>query len=203
MKNTRALSKEKRNSIIEAAISEFERVGYVAASMDRISTDANVSKATVYNHFGSKKELFLALVMILKVIMDKYHYIDYDPKRSIEKQLRQFATQELELVCDPYNMTLMRIAINVMMNECEITSMIKEIAKDHIFENLAKWFDDAKADGKLQFDDTQFVTQQFVGNIKCFAFYPQLYGGAELLPKKMWSKVTDHAVKIVLTLYQK
>lgn len=202
MKKNRPLNEEKRKAIIKAAVDEFHAKGYEGSSMDTISKKAGVSKATVYNHFGSKKELFMSLMMVLKEILDKFHYIEYDQNRSIEEQLRKFATQELELVSNPYNMTLMSITINVIMNECEVTSIIKEMAKDSIFENLVIWFEDAKADSKLTFDDAEFVAQQFVGNIKCFAFYPQLYGVAQLLPKNEWSNIIENAVKIITMLYK-
>lgn len=203
MKRTRALSKEKRASIIEAAIAEFKRVGYEAASMDRVSTEANVSKATVYNHFGSKKELFIALISQLKNALDEYHFISYDQEKSIEEQLRKFALQELEFICNPRNMTLMQIAINAIMNECEVTSFLQEMSQDNFLDNLIQWFNDAKIDGKLHFENPEFVAQQFVGNIKCFALYPQLYGGANILEKSAWNHIIDNVIKIILLLYIK
>lgn len=201
MKRTRILSQEKRVAIIEAAVTEFERVGYETASMDKIAFDANVSKATVYNHFGSKKELFLALIMQLKNALDEYHAIKYDAIKSIEEQLKVFAEQDLEFVCNPRNMTLMRIGINALMNECEVTPFLRELSNDHLFNNLIQWFNDAKIDGKLSFEDATFVTQQFMGNIKCFAFYPQVYGGAKLLEQHEWKHIIDNAIKIIVLLY--
>ncbi len=195
------MNEEKRSSIIRAAIEEFDRVGYEAANMDKISICANVSKATVYNHFGSKKDLFLALIEMLKKIVNEYTYIEYLSSKSIEQQLRDFAIQELEMVCNPYNMVLIRITITALMNECEVTPILKETLKDHFFENLIKWFNATKKDGRLYFDDAEFVTQQFIGNIKCFALYPQLYSGAKILPKEDWEKVISNAVGIVLKLY--
>jgi AcrR family transcriptional regulator len=40
----------------------FFQEGYAGAAMDRITAEAGVSKATVYNHFRSKEELLLAVV---------------------------------------------------------------------------------------------------------------------------------------------
>ncbi len=51
----------KREAIVRAARAVFVRDGF-EAGMDLIAAEAGVSKVTVYNHFGSKEALFLAVV---------------------------------------------------------------------------------------------------------------------------------------------
>ncbi|MEU4393855.1 TetR/AcrR family transcriptional regulator [Kribbella sp. NPDC023855] len=51
----------KREAIIHAARSAFVRDGFDAA-MDAIAADAGVSKVTVYNHYGTKETLFMAVI---------------------------------------------------------------------------------------------------------------------------------------------
>lgn len=51
----------KQRAIIEAARASFLAEGF-DASMDTIAAAADVSKVTVYNHFGSKEALFIAVV---------------------------------------------------------------------------------------------------------------------------------------------
>ena len=57
--SARALAK--RRAIVEAAHARFLSEGY-DTSVDAIALDANVSKATVYNHFESKEALFVAVI---------------------------------------------------------------------------------------------------------------------------------------------
>ena len=66
MRKTRTLNQEKKEAILKAAIEEFFIKGYDASSMDSISKNANVSKATVYNHFKNKEELLLSIAKIFK-----------------------------------------------------------------------------------------------------------------------------------------
>ena len=47
---------------MRAALDLFSRDGYERTSVDAISAQAGVSKRTVYNHFGDKESLFLAVV---------------------------------------------------------------------------------------------------------------------------------------------
>ncbi len=53
---------DKRAQIMKAARAVFMAVGYANASMDAITREAGVSKATVYAHFGSKAQLFGVMV---------------------------------------------------------------------------------------------------------------------------------------------
>src|ERR1700751_4544390 len=52
----------KAESILAAAKRTFLAGGFGAVSMDTIAREAGVSKATVYAHFGSKEELFGAVI---------------------------------------------------------------------------------------------------------------------------------------------
>jgi len=59
------LTDRKRAAIVAAAIAEFRARGFESTSMDRIATEAGVSKRTVYNHFASKDELFSQILQQL------------------------------------------------------------------------------------------------------------------------------------------
>ena len=52
----------KSKQILEAAIVLFTEQGYAATSMDLIAKNAEVSKQTVYSHFGNKDDLFSASI---------------------------------------------------------------------------------------------------------------------------------------------
>jgi TetR/AcrR family transcriptional repressor of mexJK operon len=52
----------KHQAIVRAATDVFLREGYARASVDVIAAAAGVGKQTVYGHFGSKQQLFLAVV---------------------------------------------------------------------------------------------------------------------------------------------
>jgi TetR/AcrR family transcriptional regulator len=53
----------RRDEIIEAARTVFFEKGPIAATMDEIAEVAELSKATLYLHFPSKEDLFLAVAM--------------------------------------------------------------------------------------------------------------------------------------------
>ncbi|APR81490.1 Transcriptional regulator, TetR family protein [Minicystis rosea] len=55
-------SPAKRAAIVEAAKRVFLREGFSRASVDAIAAEAEVSKQTIYNHFGDKERLFFAVI---------------------------------------------------------------------------------------------------------------------------------------------
>lgn len=52
----------KKDQIISQALSLFYQHGFNATGIDRIISEAGVSKKTLYNHFRSKDELILAVL---------------------------------------------------------------------------------------------------------------------------------------------
>ncbi|MFJ3821265.1 TetR/AcrR family transcriptional regulator [Streptomyces nodosus] len=61
-KSVREGSLEKRTAILAAARDLFVRQGVDRVSMDAVAARAGVSKRTVYDYFGDKRRLFLAIL---------------------------------------------------------------------------------------------------------------------------------------------
>ena len=51
-----------RQQVLEAAARVFARRGFVAATLDEVADEANYTKGAVYSNFGSKEDLFLAVL---------------------------------------------------------------------------------------------------------------------------------------------
>jgi AcrR family transcriptional regulator len=52
----------RREAIVTAALGLFETHGFAATTVEQIAVQAGVSTPTVFNYFGSKQEILLALV---------------------------------------------------------------------------------------------------------------------------------------------
>jgi AcrR family transcriptional regulator len=53
---------ERQASILQAAAKAFARTGFAATSMDDVASEAGISRLIVYRHFGSKEELYRAVL---------------------------------------------------------------------------------------------------------------------------------------------
>jgi len=63
IRGRRESSKTTRKIIIDAAVSEFSIKGYDGSRVDEISARAGINKNLLYHHFGSKDELFTAVLL--------------------------------------------------------------------------------------------------------------------------------------------
>jgi AcrR family transcriptional regulator len=59
----RVKTEDRRQAIMQAALSVFGEVGYDRASMSEIATRLGYSKATLYGYFPSKEELFATALL--------------------------------------------------------------------------------------------------------------------------------------------
>ena len=75
-------AESKRRAIVDAAREVFLARGF-EAGIDVIAHQADVSKVTIYNHFGSKRELFLA------VVHDALEEALEQPKVALQKSLAE------------------------------------------------------------------------------------------------------------------
>jgi TetR/AcrR family transcriptional repressor of mexJK operon len=86
MAKVRSKNETKRKQILAASTKLFIEQGYASTSMDLIAKQADVSKQTVYSHFGSKDELFSAAI---EQECDSYKMIDLsiDTRLAIKERL--------------------------------------------------------------------------------------------------------------------
>jgi AcrR family transcriptional regulator len=59
---TRLSATQRRERILHAALETFAEHGYRGASMRAIADAAGISKPVIYDHFGSKRELYVELM---------------------------------------------------------------------------------------------------------------------------------------------
>jgi AcrR family transcriptional regulator len=86
-----------RARIVEAAIAEFSARGFEAASTNTIAREANVAKGLLFHHFGSKEDLYLAIIEHLTDrITEEVFAIDPMPSDLFER-LHAFAVQKLRI----------------------------------------------------------------------------------------------------------
>ncbi len=61
-KKRRMSAADRREGILDAALEEFSRSGYHETSLEGVAHRAGISKALIYEHFSSKRELHEALL---------------------------------------------------------------------------------------------------------------------------------------------
>jgi len=93
---------ERKQHILDAALTCFARAGYHQTTMDDIVAEAGLSKGGVYVHFDSKKALFQSL---LTWTMDQFAFdLDQMPSSSetIVEQLKELMRDTIESMASPH-----------------------------------------------------------------------------------------------------
>ncbi len=62
MKRTKEEAAETHETLLKAALKVFSHKGFFAASLEDVAKEANVTRGAIYWHFGSKAELYNALL---------------------------------------------------------------------------------------------------------------------------------------------
>jgi AcrR family transcriptional regulator len=78
----------RRALIVEAALEEFATRGYEAASMGRIGRAAGVTRTVLYDHFPSKRALFVALLNAKQSALMKHLRDARVAEASMEERMR-------------------------------------------------------------------------------------------------------------------
>jgi len=191
------LTDRKRQAIVDAAIAEFRSTGFESTSMDKIAATAGVSKRTVYNHFPSKDELFAQILHELWTSIASMPPPPYDPSQPLRAQLLDLLTKKMEMLQDGYFLDLARVAIAEAIHSPErAQEMVARLSVKE--EAVTTWLRAAQADGKFTKADPVLASQMLQGNLKTFAFWPQVTLNQPPLDAETQRRVVEATVEMFL-----
>ena len=102
----------KRQAILDTAYRLFRLDGFDKTSISKITAQAGGSKATIYSHFSSKKELFIeCMILSLETyVSDILKYLDTS-QTDPEAVLYNFGTGVLNFICSYEQLEIRRLMI--------------------------------------------------------------------------------------------
>ncbi|MBL9011048.1 MAG: TetR/AcrR family transcriptional regulator [Alphaproteobacteria bacterium] len=149
----------KRQAVLDAARRVFTEKGY-NASMEEIAFEAEVSKQTIYNQFGSKEQLFLAMVdarveeMLAPVVEAA---ADADPHGVLTEIGRAYHRK----VIGPDNVKLLR-AVIAAPSAANILRNLYSEGPSRFTRVFATWLAAQDATGRLRIPDPILAAEHFV-----------------------------------------
>lgn len=186
----------KRETILEAARKLFLEVGFGAASMDAIADAAKVSKQTVYNHFGSKEELFAAMVRETCDTMT-LAFVEAAKDGNPEKSLRSIARRFMDMVFDEDKLALHRILMAEVSRFPELGRSFYQSGPAVIRQFLADYFREQNRRGTLKVDNPQVTAEQFISMVTSCRLRSEL--GVEPIPNaETREQYISNAVSLIM-----
>lgn len=194
------LTDRKRSAILAAAAEQFRTHGYENASVDGIAALAEVSKRTVYNHFPSKETLFAETILQMFESSAGMLELSYRRDLSLREQLEELMRQKMRSLAERDFLDLARVAIGEAIHAPERTLPI--LARlGELEEGVTRWIRAAQDDGRLKPGDPAFAATLLQGQVKTFAFWPQIAMGAAPLAQVEQDRVIDAAVSMFLSYF--
>jgi AcrR family transcriptional regulator len=156
----------KAESILGAAKRAFLLGGFGAVSMDTIAREAGVSKATVYAHFGSKEELFGAVIG--RECEQRFAGLsasELDPCDA-RASLTSLGRRYLDLVLSPDAIALHRIILGEVTRFPALGAVFWRAGPERNRLQIEAFLESAAASGALLFGDARLAAEQFVSLVR-------------------------------------
>jgi TetR/AcrR family transcriptional repressor of mexJK operon len=152
----------RREAILKVAREVFLEHGYSGASMSQIAERVGGSKATLYNHFFSKNELFVAVAeeevnQRLKPLFDVS-----EMSGDISTVLEKFVQRILILLLSDEIIAFYRLVVAEAKRFPEVGQTAYEIGVKRGIELMEGYFSEAVARGELRQANVSVMTEQFM-----------------------------------------
>jgi AcrR family transcriptional regulator len=180
---------DKRRAIVEAALRVFARVGYAQASVDMIATEAEAAKPTIYNHFGSKENLFRHVMTetaarsngkTMEVLESFPSEVD-----RLRPGLEDVAHKLVACYCDEQSQAVRRLLHAETMRFPDLFDAVRASGPDQFTEALAGRLARLANGGHLRIEDPVRAANQFIALV--YEELPTLsaFGTRPLDPKEV------------------
>ncbi len=152
-----------RNRILDAAISVFSHKGYHDARVDEIVDLSGTSKGSVYFHFPSKEQIFLALVDQFAGLLEKKLLAAIVEENNGVQDVNAALTTGLETFTKHRNLAKIFLVQAVGLGEVFEQKRLEILNR---FAGVIKaYLDQAVADNSIPAVDTQIIAYAWVGSI--------------------------------------
>jgi TetR/AcrR family transcriptional repressor of mexJK operon len=194
---------QKRRAILAAARTVFMRDGF-GVGLDVIAAEADVSKVTIYNHFGSKDQLFAEVIGSSLEDALTAAITGAEARLGAGDDLREALVWIVQAWIDglttPDVLALRHLMLREMERFPELGLVWREYGPDRARSDLAAAFTRCIDAGRLDIPDLEAAVYQLYS----LALYPHLIHatyGTKLAPE-LSQKLVTSGVDMFLTYYR-
>ncbi len=200
LQNPDALS-EKVQAILHAGARVFLQSGYGSASMDAIATEANVSKQTVYSHFGAKDALFEAIIENKCAELLRPAFESLAPTKDPALNLKAVASRFIAVILASSSTALFRVIVAESGRFPELAEAFYRAGPETAVKNLAGYLKELDNAGALSIEDATASAQQFFALLRGDLYMRRLLDLAPEPTEKEIKAVVDQAVSAFMIIH--
>ena len=194
-------SDEKRRLILDTAYRLFSSNGFDRTSMSEVTAEVGGSKATIYNYFSSKEELFVeCMYSLIENHLEGIFSPLRDPEASIADALNKSGANALRMLCDPQMVASRRLVI-AEAGRFEIGKLWYDKISLRL-EELAAYLGVCMKAGKLRMADQNLAALQLRSLLEAEVTEPLLLQALDTKPSdRKLKQAADRAVDTFLRAY--
>jgi AcrR family transcriptional regulator len=191
----------RREAIIDEATRVFQKLGFERSSMAEICARVGGSKATIYNYFSSKAELFTEVIMrSIEASFQAAHRSITPSNDDIDSALRDFGDRLLTFLYSPEVQASRHMAI-AQSRRSEIGRLLYQHGVLRSQKLISGFIEASMAAGRLRKADSAVAARHLVGLLESELldrFLYQLPG--EISPKEI-RDATNRAIDVFMAAY--
>jgi TetR/AcrR family transcriptional repressor of mexJK operon len=147
-------SADKREEVLDIASESFLVKGFDGTSINVMAREAGISKESIYRYFGSKEDLFLAVVerelsVYRKGMLETTNYYQGE---SMREALFVVAEATLKVASDQRTLALRRLVFQMAANGSKVGMHYYTAGPDIAYKNLVQLFEYYKPKSKFGVD---------------------------------------------------
>jgi TetR/AcrR family transcriptional repressor of mexJK operon len=160
----RQRSVDKREEVLDIASENFLSKGFDGTSINVMAREAGISKESIYRYFGSKEDLFLAVVerelsVYRKGMLETSNYYQGE---SMRDALRIVAESTLKVASDSRTLSLRRLVFQMAAHGSKVGNHYFTAGPDIAYKNLVQLFDYYKPPSDFGVDQ---LSRYFIGMV--------------------------------------
>lgn len=201
-RNMRVKTEERRQAIVDTAQVLFTKKGFAQTSMSEIAKQVGGSKATLYNYFKSKEEIFAAVMEIsaAKAVSISTVLEGLSVEKPLQETLVAFGVEYLKFIMKPEILAVHKMAL-LDAGRSEIGRYFYEAGPERGWRNVQEFFDKQVEKGQLVVDDTWMAALQFKALLEAELLFPYMLGVIEMPADQQLERVIRRAVLAFCRLY--
>lgn len=153
---------ERRNHILDIAYAAFIRDGYAGTSMAKIAGTLGGSKTTLYNHFESKKDLFVAVADRECSRLFDHIFVATEIVGDFRDRVFELARRMLGSMLADDMVESFRLIVAESGRFPEIGQAAHDIALRRGTQHLAAFFKKAMEAGEMRLVNPKMAAEQFI-----------------------------------------
>ncbi len=197
----RMKTEAKRQAILEVAAQAFQELGFERTSMSEICARVGGSKATIYNYFASKEELFSEVIFLsTEAEFMVVHQALEASTDDVAESLQRFGERLLTFLYSPRIRAERHLAISESRRS-ELGRLVYERGVQRSQNLIAAFMARAMTQGQLRETDARVVAQHFFGLLEAELLEPFLHQQLGEVGAEQIRAVTARAVAVFMAGY--